>query len=454
MIGVEHRARVTDVEGLVGTRAPWHVEDRVEPRSDPPLLGVLVAGALESIELADDRLADAVGDVALVEARAVLRDDVVVALPQLLADGIELASQQELALLLLHPVGHLGTDLLGELELGERVTCPGDGEREPLLDVDRLEQLDLAFEGEVGPPARRVGERAGLRDAGQRILEPSAAEALGDRSDDGPVLLRQLAGAVGRLLGVTRRIGLDPDGRPAPRDADADDGPEEPAQHHCIQPVRQLAGALDPRDGADPGVAPVDPRDEEQQPVAGGRGLGGGPGLLGLEHQASPPSAAGPPPWRGAATAASGARRPRSGPRTPGSSQAWQPRWLRDYTITSPETPTTGVGIPVPGQFQPGPGHVLGADQLVELLGGQVAELDRRLLQGLPVVVGVLGDRGGLVVADVRVERGHEHQRALRRARRSAPRWPRCPRRELAEAAAGVGRAGRPSAGSCGSSPA
>ena len=43
------------------------------------------------------------------------------------------------------------------------------------------------------------------------------------------------------------------------------------------------------------------------------------------------------------------------------------------------------------------------------------------LQRGL-VLVGVLGDLGGVVVADVRVERGDEHQRVVRRARRSAPR--------------------------------
>src|SRR3712207_7834270 len=55
--------------------------------------------------------------------------------------------------------------------------------------------------------------------------------------------------------------------------------------------------------------------------------------------------------------------------------------------------------------------HLLGLDVLVELLGREQAELDGRLLERDAPLVRVLGDPGGVVVADVRVERRHQHER-------------------------------------------
>lgn len=44
--------------------------------------------------------------------------------------------------------------------------------------------------------------------------------------------------------------------------------------------------------------------------------------------------------------------------------------------------------------------HELGADDAVELLGGELARLKRRLAEGDAGLVGVLGDGGNVVVAD------------------------------------------------------
>nr|GEU28044.1 chaperone protein DnaJ A6, chloroplastic [Tanacetum cinerariifolium] len=60
-----------------------------------------------------------------------------------------------------------------------------------------------------------------------------------------------------------------------------------------------------------------------------------------------------------------------------------------------------------------GTGHVDRYDPLVELFGRHVAERQCRLLQGRAFVLGFLGDGRGLVVADVRRQRGDQHQRAL-----------------------------------------
>src|SRR5882672_10452867 len=55
--------------------------------------------------------------------------------------------------------------------------------------------------------------------------------------------------------------------------------------------------------------------------------------------------------------------------------------------------------------------HGLRPDPLVELLRCHIAERERRLLQGRAFLVRLLRDLRRLVVADVRVERGDEHER-------------------------------------------
>ena len=51
--------------------------------------------------------------------------------------------------------------------------------------------------------------------------------------------------------------------------------------------------------------------------------------------------------------------------------------------------------------------HLLRPYELVETFGGQQTELNRGFLERETLLVGLLGDLGGVVVADFRVERGH-----------------------------------------------
>src|ERR1043165_7822913 len=55
--------------------------------------------------------------------------------------------------------------------------------------------------------------------------------------------------------------------------------------------------------------------------------------------------------------------------------------------------------------------HLFRLDVFVKLLARQEAQLNRRLAQADPLFVRVLGDLGGVVVADVRVQSGDEHKR-------------------------------------------
>ena len=87
---------------------------------------------------------------------------VLAVLAQLLADGLHLAAQQELPLLVLHAVADV-TAIFSVSSSSARASLAHSSTlADPHLDVDGLEQLDLALGRQVGPPAGQVGERAGV----------------------------------------------------------------------------------------------------------------------------------------------------------------------------------------------------------------------------------------------------------------------------------------------------
>ena len=109
------------------------------------------------------------------------------------------------------------------------------------------------------------------------------AAVLEDRLDHGPVLLGQLAGALGRLR-IVDRLDLHVQGAFVPDGAGAHPGPADAADHERERAVGQLAGVLDLGDRADLRVPAVDAGHEHQ--AAAGL-LGGGAGalrLVGLER--------------------------------------------------------------------------------------------------------------------------------------------------------------------------
>ena len=166
VVGVEHGAGGDHVGGVLGGDAPGQLEHGVEPGPDPGRLRALVAGALELVDLAQQRLAHGVGDVGGLDPAAVVVGAVGLALTELLADRGELLAQQELALALLHALAHVLTDLVGELDLGEVLARPADQGLEPRLHVRGLEQLALAVHREVRRVAGGVGDRASGRSSG------------------------------------------------------------------------------------------------------------------------------------------------------------------------------------------------------------------------------------------------------------------------------------------------
>ena len=200
----------------------------------------------------------------LVDLRPVLVDDRGLVLAELLADRVHLLAEEELPLLLLHPRVDVLADALADLHQREPLALEGERELEPLGDVDRLEQLHLLLEGEVGAVAGRVGERARLGDrADERLDAPVVAAQLEDLVDDGAVLDLELAdhvagrGHVGVLLDLDQQPTLDV-GLGGAGDA-------------AVQPLERDGGAAagkshavgDDGDRADGGVRAVALRDEQ-----------------------------------------------------------------------------------------------------------------------------------------------------------------------------------------------
>ena len=250
VVGVEHGTRVDQVEVIVAVLTPWQFGHGVEPGADPPVLHGLRAGALEAIDLALDGRPHVVGQHSLGDLVAVLLGDVLVVgstFTQLLADGRELLAQEELPLLLLHAVGDVMADLLGQFDLGQGLLDPCHGQLEASLDVDGVEQLDLALDGQIGPPADGVGQGARGLDVAEQAAHTAATDLLEQRPSRGPVLARQLGDPVGGIGRVVDGLGLDPQGRAGADHAGAH-GCALDGAHHQSGRCRWEA-SRDPRSG-------------------------------------------------------------------------------------------------------------------------------------------------------------------------------------------------------------
>ena len=106
---------------------------------------------------------------------------------------------------------------------------------EPQLDVERLEQLDLALERQVGRVAGGVRERARMVDRAQERDDAAGAARLEDLLDDDAVLACELVRVLADLVGV---------GVLGDRDAEA--------RRRCPRPGAAELGAVQ---GADGGAA-------------------------------------------------------------------------------------------------------------------------------------------------------------------------------------------------------
>ena len=129
--------------------------------------------------------------------------------------------------------------------------------RDPRLDVDGLEQLDLALDGQLGPPADEVGQRARVV-AGDGAEDPAdlpAAEVLEQRPQRGPQLDAEAPGLVGDRRSSSTGSAVDPQPGAGADHAGAHLGPADGPDDQGLRAAGQLPGRLDLADHADLGVA-------------------------------------------------------------------------------------------------------------------------------------------------------------------------------------------------------
>ena len=150
MVGVQHLAGVGRVEPLLRALRPRDEQEPVQVAADDRRLGPALAHALEPAELALRLLADVVGHAGLGDLLPVLVDDRAVVLSELLADRLHLLAQDVVALLLLGAGLDVLADALAHLHLGQALALQLEGELESLAHVQRLEQLNLLLEGQIG----------------------------------------------------------------------------------------------------------------------------------------------------------------------------------------------------------------------------------------------------------------------------------------------------------------
>ncbi len=142
---VQDPARLDQVEVVRGADLPRDLEHPVQVVADPAVLGALLGGPVEAVELALHLLADSLRHLGVLQLAPVFGAGVA-RLAQLLLDGFHLLAEQEFALLLLHPLADLGPQLVLEAQVGQGVAVPADDLGQALLDVQRLQDLDLALQ--------------------------------------------------------------------------------------------------------------------------------------------------------------------------------------------------------------------------------------------------------------------------------------------------------------------
>jgi hypothetical protein len=264
VVGIEHLPRVDRIEPLHRALAPGHGEEPVEVGADDGRLGALLADALEPRELALGLLAHRLGHRRVRELLAVLVDDGRVVVAELLADGLELAAEDVLALLLLRAGLDVLTDAAPDLKLGEPLVLEPDGELEPLADIGRLEQVDLLLEGQVGRVSRGVGEGSRLGDRAHEARDGAVVAAqLEDLLDDGAILRLQLARLRRRKLLVGMLLDLDAEVAARVGVRCADDAAEQPFERHGAHATGQADAVAHLGDSADLGVFVLVARHEQ-----------------------------------------------------------------------------------------------------------------------------------------------------------------------------------------------
>ena len=211
VVRVEDAARLCEVEVVVGAHVPGDLEHPVQVRPDPAVLGVLLAGALEAVELALDLLAHVLGHARLLEPLAVVGGDVVATLAELLLDRLDLLAQQVVALRLLHALVDLAAD--PSRAPTRRRGCPWSTRSAASAAARRRvvsSSSTLLLGAEVGRVAGEVGELAGMTHGADHLDHPAGTTRTRGGSRSGARYSRASSGP-------RRRARRPAAARPAPR---------------------------------------------------------------------------------------------------------------------------------------------------------------------------------------------------------------------------------------------
>jgi hypothetical protein len=275
VLGVEDGLGALDVVRVLGTLAPRHLQDRVEPGADPRALGRLVGGPLQLVDLLERGLADVLGQVGGLHAGAVvvglLAVLLAVQLAQLLADRFQLTPQQELALLLVDAFLDVLGDGLGDVLLGEVVAQLLGGELQPGHRVGGLQQLDLLVGGQEGRVSGVVGEGRDVVDGLDPVDDLPGAALAQPGGGEGLVFLDQFGDLAGQRLrhGLVEAGALDPEGGAGTR-GPRTDAHAPPAADQCARvAVGEPADLLDGAEDTGVRVGPVDPWHQEYPGLPG-----------------------------------------------------------------------------------------------------------------------------------------------------------------------------------------
>ena len=279
MVGVEHLARLDEVEVVLRLLVPGQADDPLDVGADDAVLGRGRRQLLEPRQLAIDRLAGLLGERHLVRTVPELRDLGLlrVGLAELLLDRLQLLAQEVLALRGLHLRDDLVLDLRAELRDLELAVEDHEHRAQALLDVVQLEQLLLLRGLQAQRRGDEVAERARVVDVGRgkrELLGEVRHEADQAREERLHVLrerlrLRRLLVDVGNLDEAADEVRLVLELVDQPDAADAlDEDAQRPVGHaeHLLDDGRGSdlvqvvpAGRLDVR---------VLRGDEREQPVA------------------------------------------------------------------------------------------------------------------------------------------------------------------------------------------
>ncbi len=188
---------------------------------------------------------------------------------QLLADRRELLAQQELALLLLHPLAHVVADGLGDVLLRDMVAGPAGQPLEPRLRVDRVQQLGLLLHVQVWSVTGAVRERRRVGELLQRVNHLPGAPLLQDRRGERAVLAGKLVRARTRGgLFRYRRLHPQRSARAGGTRADADAG--NAAHDRAWLAVWEPPDLLDRAERAKRRIFAIQPRHQQHARLGGG----------------------------------------------------------------------------------------------------------------------------------------------------------------------------------------